>query len=145
MAPSRERMIEIVHDVHDRVNRGDLTAFADHLSDNYVRHCQAMPPEAQELCGHEALTEFVREYLRGTPDWHDTIDFVMVDGDRIAYKTTSTGTQTGPIGDLPATGRPFELVSLIVHRFEGDKIAETWVSWDNLAILSQLGHLPAPG
>jgi hypothetical protein len=24
------------------------------------------------------------------------------------------------------------------------KIAEWWVTWDNLAILAQLGHLPAP-
>jgi len=46
------------------------------------------------------------------------------------------------MGDLPASGKSFTLVNLIIHRLEDGKIAETWVSWDNVAMLTQLGHLP---
>jgi hypothetical protein len=30
-------------------------------------------------------------------------------------------------------------------RIENDKVAEMWVTWDNVAGLTQLGHLAAPG
>jgi hypothetical protein len=29
-----------------------------------------------------------------------------------------------------------------VIRLAGGKMAELWITWDNLAILTQLGHLP---
>jgi predicted ester cyclase len=55
------------------------------------------------------------------------------------------GVQTGPLGDLPATGKEFTLVNLVIQRLEDGKIVETWVSWDNVAFLSQLGLMPEPG
>jgi hypothetical protein len=30
-----------------------------------------------------------------------------------------------------------------VLRVENAKIAELWITWDNMTVLSQLGHLPA--
>jgi predicted ester cyclase len=35
-----------------------------------------------------------------------------------------------------------DLVIIGMHRFEGDRIVETWTSWDNLAALRQLGLMP---
>jgi hypothetical protein len=35
-----------------------------------------------------------------------------------------------------------DLIIMGMHRFDGDLIAETWTSWDNLAVLMQLGHFP---
>ncbi|MCH8960675.1 MAG: hypothetical protein IH820_04960 [Bacteroidetes bacterium] len=32
-----------------------------------------------------------------------------------------------------------------ILRIEEGKIAEMWVEWDNLNILTQLGHFPLPG
>jgi hypothetical protein len=28
-----------------------------------------------------------------------------------------------------------------MHRFENGLVAETWTSWDNVAVLTQLGHM----
>ena len=41
----------------ERLSRGDIRGFTDHLALNYVRHWQAMPPELQELrrLTHQAL------------------------------------------------------------------------------------------
>jgi predicted ester cyclase len=55
------------------------------------------------------------------------------------------GVQTGPMGGFPATGKEFALVNIIIQRLEDGKIVETWVSWDNVAFLSQLGLMPPPG
>jgi steroid delta-isomerase-like uncharacterized protein len=143
MGEMQEANMAVVREVHERVNRGDITVFKEVLAANYSRHCQAMPPEAQEIRGAEPLVAFVREHLSAFPDWNDNIDFMFATDDKVAYVTTSTGTQTGPMGPYPPTGRTVELVSIIIQRLENGKIAETWISWDNVSFLTQLGHLPA--
>lgn len=45
------------------------------------------------------------------------------------------------MGEFPASGKSFTLVNIIIQRLENGKIAETWVSWDNVAFLSQLGFM----
>ena len=51
---------------------------------------------------------------------------------------------TGPMGGFPATGKTFNLVNIIMQRLEDGKVVETWVSWDNVSFLSQLGLMPEP-
>ena len=44
--------------------------------------------------------------------------------------------------------RQFDVLNKLVApdfvRHEDGKFAEMWVTWDNMAALSQLGHIPAP-
>jgi predicted ester cyclase len=47
-----------------------------------------------------------------------------------------------PIGDLPVTGRGFTLDDIIIHRLEDGKLAETRVSWENVAFQPQLALVP---
>lgn len=146
MTAESERNKSIVRHVHNEVNRGNIDVFDDLLAPDYARHCQSMPPESQEMRGSALLKAFVKEHLAAFPDWKDTIEFILAEGDRVAYVTTSTGTQTGRMGPLHGTDKGVRIVSLIIHRFEGRKIAETWISWDNVSLLTQLGHLPSsPG
>ena len=54
---------------------------------------------------------------------------------------TYEGTQQRPIGSLPASGRRIEFDWAAMFRMEAGKIAEWWVTWDNIAILRALGHM----
>ncbi len=98
----------------------------------------------EEIRGVEAMLNFLQVRFTAFPDWHEEIDLMIAEGDKVAYITTGTGTHTGPMGNVPPTGKPVEVVSYIVQRIENGKIAETWVGWDNLAVLSQLGLFPSP-
>ena len=146
--PSTERIEEqnmaVVRETHAALMRGDVEAFKASLAPNYVRHCQAMPPPLQELRGTEEFLPFIEEWVSAVTDYEDTISQMIAQGDKVAYVSTMTGTQTGPMGDLPASGKSFTVVNIIIQRLEGGKIAETWVSWDNVAMLSQLGFFPPP-
>ncbi|MEJ2582931.1 MAG: ester cyclase [Acidobacteriota bacterium] len=96
---------------------------------------------------HAALEKgdlFIEEFIVAVPEYEDTLGPMMASGDMVAYVSTMKGVQTGPMGDLPPTGREFTLVNIIIQRLEDGKVAETWVSWDNVAFLSQLGHFPPP-
>ena len=134
----------LVQRVHAEISKGNMGIFDEVLSPDYVRHCQAMPPEFQELHGTDQFKVFIADFLTAVPDVNDSVLFVIAENDMVAYVTKMTGTQTGPMGELPVSGKEFSLTNIVIHRIEDGKIAETWVSWDNVAMLTQLGFFPPP-
>jgi len=135
------RNMDIVRQTHADLAAGDFEAFKAAIGPNYVRHCQAMPPGLQELHGTEQFFAFIKDFMVAVPDHQDSISNMIAQGDVVAYVSTITGTQTGPMGELPASGNSFTLDNIIMQRLENGKIVETWVSWDNVAFMSQLGFI----
>lgn len=133
-----------VRHILERLSAGDVAGFTDHLSPHYVRHCQAMPPELQEIHGKEVMHQWLLSNFEILPDYHEEIEWLVGEGDFVAWRSRGTGTQNGAFGPFPPSGKPMEVVIIGMHRFEGPLIAETWTSWDNLAVLVQLGHFPPP-
>jgi len=138
------RNMEVVREAHAAAARGDLEAFKSYLAPDYVRHCQAMPPDLQEIQGVEKLLLFLEDFISGAPGYEDVLSQMIAQGDKVAYISTMSGTHTGPMGGFPATGKKFTVVNIIIQRLANGKVAETWVSWDNVAMLSQLGLFPPP-
>lgn len=139
-----KRNKEVIRQAHASLAAGDFEAFKSVISPNYTRHCQAMPPGLQEIHGTEEFFGFIEEFIKAVPSYTDSLSNMIAEGDRVAYVSTMTGTQTGPMGGFPATGKTFTLVNIIMQRLEDGKVVETWVSWDNVAFLSQLGLMPEP-
>jgi len=125
------------------VNQANLEVFREAVAEDYARHSQASTG-MEEIRGAEAFLQFLQWNYSAFPDWQEEIEVMLAEGDFVAYVSTGTGTHVGPMGDIPPTGRPIRIQNFIVHRFEGGKIAETWVGWDNLAALQQLGLFPPP-
>ncbi len=134
-----------VRRILEKLNAGDVEGFISTLAPNYVRHCQAMPPELQELHGREAMRDWLVSNRQTFPDYHEDIEWLVAEGNFVAWRSRGTGTQAGPLGPFPATNRRMDLIIIGVHRFEDGCIVETWTSWDNLAVLTQLGHFPPAG
>lgn len=139
-----QQNMAVIRGAHAALASGDLEGFKAAISPSYVRHCQAMPPELQELRGTDEFFGFIEEFLVAVPKYEDTISLMIADGDKVAYVSTITGAMTGPMGGFPATGKDFTLDNIIIQRLEDGMVAETWVSWDNVAFLSQLGLMPPP-
>ena len=139
-----QRNMAVVRETHAALARGDLETFKSLLAPDYVRHCQAMPPDLQEIRGTEKFVAFLEGFIAGAPGYEDVLSQMIAQGDRVAYVSTMSGTHTGPMGGLPPTGKAFTVVNIVIQRLEDGKIAETWVSWDNVAMLSQLGLFPPP-
>jgi predicted ester cyclase len=139
-----EKNMAVVRAAHAALEAGDVDGFKAQIGPNYIRHCQAMPPGLQELHGTEQFFAFIDEWMGGISDHRDTITNMIAAGDRVAYVSTMTGVHTGQLGDLPASGKNYTLVNIIIQRLENGKIVETWVSWDNVAFLTQIGAFPPP-
>lgn len=129
--------------IAEGVNTADLDALRDMLAPDYARHSQATS-EMPEIRGVEEMLTFLQAAFTTFPDWHEEIDLMIAEGDKVAYITTGTGTHRGAIGDIPPTGRTVKVINYVIQRIENGKIAETWIGWDNLAVLTQLGVFPAP-
>jgi len=140
-----EQNIALVQRIHAEISNGNLDIMDEVLAADYVRHCQSMPPGLQEIRDTAVFKAFLADFLAAVPDCKDEIEFIMADSNMVAYVTTTTGTQEGPMGELPASGKEFTLKNVVIQRIENGKIAETWISWDNVAMLSQLGFLQFPG
>jgi predicted ester cyclase len=129
--------------IEECVNSQDLDSFDEVFASGYIRHSQAMPPGQQHIRGLEAVKKMLQMYSAAIPNYYEEIDIIMADGDKVAIVTTGRGTQTGQMGPYPATGKKFMIKNFGIFRIENDKIAESWVSWDNVAFLTQLGLMPA--
>ena len=126
--------------VAEGVNRANLEVFREAVAEDYVRHSQASTG-MEEIRGADTFLQFLEWNYTAFPDWHEEIEVILAENDLVAYVTTGTGTHVGPMGEVPPTGRQVRLHNFVVHRFEDGKIAESWVGWDNLAALRQLGLL----
>ena len=131
---------EIVAKTFEIVANGDFDAMDDYISHAYVRHCQATPGLIIESL--EAFKEFIRIDRMSIPDQKLNVKMLIAEGDLVAFWATYTGSQTGQMGPFSPTGKKAKLDFSGVHRLEEGKVVETWVTWDNITILSQLGHFP---
>jgi steroid delta-isomerase-like uncharacterized protein len=77
------------------------------------------------------------------PDMRYTIEALIAEGDRVALLYTWTGTHTGELSGIPATGRSVTAMGTMVCRVAGGRIVEEWDVDDRLGVMQQLGLLPA--
>jgi steroid delta-isomerase-like uncharacterized protein len=125
----------------DAWNNRQPEAFDELVAPDVVRHCQATP--GAEVRSLDQLKEFLRQDTAVFPDSIQTITHLVVEGDRVAAWSTYEGTQKRPMGPFPPSGAKAEFDFGAVFRIEGGKIAEWWVTWDNMTILRALGHFPS--
>ena len=95
-----------------------------------------------DLRGSEAVKAFLGAYRTAFPDAVSTVEAQVAEGDRVVTRWRARGTHSGPLGDLPATGRAFVMDGMTLERVEDGRIAEIWVARDELGVMRQLGVLP---
>ena len=143
MGTLQERNKEVVLQAFEALQSGQYDILGRFISADYVRHCQATPEaDVRSLDDFIALLEL---WDNSFSDIENRADRLIAEGDYVAFVACFSGTQTGAMGPFPASGRRMDSEFAGYHRLEDGKIVETWVTWDNLVALQQLGHFPPPG
>jgi steroid delta-isomerase-like uncharacterized protein len=117
------------------VNEGRLEVIEEVTTDGFVEH--ETIPGAPE--GREAVVWFVRSFREGVPDLTAEIEDLIAEGDRLAVRSTWSGTHQGELFGMPATGKRFSMDVIDVVRFEGDRVAEHWGVSDVAGMMQQVG------
>ena len=124
----------------EAIASGDFDALDNLIAPDYVRHCQATPDI--EVTSLQAFKDFLRSDRETFPNLELTVTHLISEDNLVAFWATYSGVQKGPLGPFPATGKRAELEFSGIHRIENELIAETWVTWDNMSVLAQLGLWP---
>jgi len=80
------------------------------------------------------------------PDLHMTIEAIVVEGDTVAVRILSEGTNLGPLNEVvPPTGKRFAARQSRWFRIQDGKLAEHWATREDLEAMLQLGVVQPPG
>jgi predicted ester cyclase len=91
--------------------------------------------EATGLAGYIAGLAAV---VRAFPDYRWDLQHLLVDGDVVAAHFLDSGTHRGEWLGVAPTGRRVTTQEFAFYRWSGGRIAEVWVTADNLRVLEQL-------
>lgn len=122
------------------MTRGDLDAVDLLFAPDAVVH-----DPGRELRGTPAIRQGLQALRAAFPDIVYTVEAQLAEGDLVASRYRGTGTHLGDWRGVPASGRRFSYTGILIHRFEGGKIAEFWGQADLLGLLRQLGMVQLPG
>ena len=122
-------------------NEGNLALIDELCTPDYVHHEVDI---GEDLVGADAFKEWVTSVRTSYPDFNITLEELIIKGDKIVMRWTATGTHTGSRGDLPPTGKQVRFSGVTVSRVVNGKMAETWVFYNQAAVLLQLGFELVP-
>ena len=118
------------------LNRGDLSIADRVFAPDCVIHINGSPDPNLSVDGFKQMMSGL---LAAFPDLHLTIDDQIGAGDKVATRWSAEGTNSGPFGTVPATGRRVRVNGLILDRVAGGKVVERWEQWDQMGMMQQLG------
>jgi predicted ester cyclase len=118
----------------------------DILDEIVTTDCIIHRPEASEpIQGLEAFNHALKSFLQVYGECTTTIHDLIAEEDRVAcrlsHRAVNRGKWTSRLGTHAVAGKTVTWPAIAIFRFHDSKIAEEWVSRDELGMLIELGVL----
>lgn len=97
-----------------------------------------------ELKGRDAFRGYMGKVEAAFPDFHNAIEEISAEDDRVIARTLYRGTHRGEIFGLAPTGKTITYAGAAFFRIADGKIAHGWVLGDVVSLLRQLGASSLP-
>jgi predicted ester cyclase len=121
-----------VKEVWDKQNPA---AIDDFLAPTYKRH---RSPTAEPL-NRDEQKQLLTNFRAAFPDIKLTVEEIIAEDDRIAFRSTIRATQQGEIFGISPTGKQITVGLVDVIHIKNGKFVEQWGGPDLLDLLQQLG------
>jgi C-1 hydroxylase len=105
--------------------------FDKFIAPDYVDHTNKVDVEGVKKLFDMGLIAF--------PDWHETVDDIIAEGDKVWVFLSYSGTHKGMFMGLAPTGNRIETKAVDIYRVVNGKLAEYWTVTDKLNIFKQVG------
>ena len=126
---------------NEMLGEGDLSKLDELVTDDVVDHEEGLPGQPE---GKEGVVFFVNALRSAFSEIKATVGQSLESGDLASAQVTITGKHTGDWMGVPATDKSFEIEAIDIIRVEDGKCAEHWGVTDNMALMMQIGAVPAP-
>jgi steroid delta-isomerase-like uncharacterized protein len=127
--------------VHDAINSHDVEVMSTAIDELFAPDAVIHTPAPSDAIGRQAIKEVFARLHRAFPDLHITTEDLIDEGDSVAGRNSVTGTNRGEYMGRPPTGKTVTYEEIIILRFAGGRIAESWAVVDVLSQLRQLGFM----
>lgn len=125
---------------YELINAGNLDGLGDLLADDFVEH-EDLPGFAPTKQG---TLEWFRALLTAFPDMRMNVEDLVASGDKAVARVTATATHRGDFIGVPATGKSMTMQLIDIMKFDdAGRLSEHWGVADMLALMQQLGMVPA--
>ena len=126
--------------MYELISAGDIDGFSENLADDFVEH-EVTPGLAPTKAG---VKDFFRMQRAAFPDMRMVADDVIASGNKVVARVRYTGTNQGAFMGMPATGKRADVQLMDMFLFGDDgRVREHWGVLDALALMQQLGVVPA--
>ena len=135
----------IVRQLYEEVwNKRRLELFDEIISPSHALHDPTLTGAA---VGPEAYKRQVTRFVAGFPDLRFTVQDIVGEKEKLAVAWTISGTHNGEYMGIPSTNKKVSVDGITIHHIVNGKIMDSYVSWDALGMMQQLGvaALPGPG
>ena len=133
----------IVRRLYEEVwNKRRVELVDELMSPSHAMHDNHLPDSG---VGPEAYKRNVGRYVTGFPDLRFTVEDMVAENDKVAVGWTISGTHKGEFRGISPTGRKVSVEGITINQIAGGKIMDSYVSWDALGLMQQLGVAPAFG
>lgn len=122
-------------------NAGNLAGVAAVCAPNVVVHNSGAP----DPLNLEGFRQLAGVFLAAFPGGKHTIEDLIAEGDKVISRVTYRGTHTGDLMGIPPTYKSVTVSAMIIDQLADGKIVESWRLFDQMAMMQQLGVIPAPG
>jgi steroid delta-isomerase-like uncharacterized protein len=121
--------------VEQLVNKGDMAVVDEIFASTFVNHS----PAAGTTPDREGIKQLISMMRNAFPDYHNVIEDLIAEGDRVAVRVICRGTHRAEFMGIAPTGKSVEFSAVSIFRFADGKVVERWNNTDNLGLLQQLG------
>ena len=115
-------------------SKGNLAVADELYSTDYVCHFVVGP----EWKGLDGIKGAVTRHRASFPDWNESVDDIIAEGDKVVIRFTSTGTQRGEFQGIAPTGTKVSIQEVAIYRVTRGKIVEQWGLPDLRGLMEQL-------
>lgn len=127
---SLEENKAIVRRFIESYNNRNLNLIDDSVSPDYIDHSNKV--------NREGLKQLFLMGLKGFPDWHENIEDIVAEGDKVWVRLSYTETHLGEFVGLSPTGKKIMSKAVDIYRIVDGKLAEYWNVTDNVNIFKQV-------
>jgi C-1 hydroxylase len=114
-------------------NKRKVELIEDYVSPEYVDHSNHVD--------REGLKQLIAMGVKAFPDWLETVEDIIAEGDKVWVLLAYTGTHLGEFMGLSPTGKNIKAKAVDIYRVVNGKLAEYWNVTDNVNIFKQIGAI----